>query len=601
MGGVNSMCIPRNNPSYCHENHMTPRKIKGHKRNLSATFNMVTDADSVDTVVDLLNINLASEEELMTLPGINRNVAKEIVAYRKQIDGFKKVEDLALVSGVGAAKLGVIRQEICVKRNQGSLSTTPSSSHLDLPANQSERLFVNNRLKPSNTSVRPKPSINDSNIFQLMKVKGLNQVLAENIVSYRDKKGRFRGMDDLVKVKGIHPALLAAFRHRVLLNAEKPPPRGNGFLLQQSAGPGVESDRSSDSKSLKSTETTSLLGGMNLSASQVDILSQFEPLKTKHVRPVCKSFNFRRDDISAFRVGSWNVERFNLAKACNPGCLEVVCMTVLENGLSLVAFQELADKEALEKVCAELNHPSLPKMKRWSGHRGSWKCAVSDATGRMYQGNEYNGFLYDTSNGLELFSAELIQKASSKSERYFVRRPYMGFFKIDNFDFVLASVHLKASGQRSEHMDDLQKEILAIPSLVEAVQDHIISEKDIILVGDFNLESQSEDFNDLRDAGYVNVLDDENTNISEVNLKGNRQYDHIWVNKQTRRVYTKNSHVVREGLSHPFIPDGRWGWGGLVSDHCPIWAEFYTNKDYDRKNYDIDLNNILLKPSESSL
>jgi competence ComEA-like helix-hairpin-helix protein len=308
---------------------MTPRKIKGHKRNLSATFNIVADAESADTTIDLLNINLATEEELMTLPGINRNVAKEIVAYRKQIDGFKKVEDLALVSGVGAAKLGVIRQEICVKRNQCSLSTTPSSSHPDLPAGQNDRV-TNRSLKPYSASVRPKVSVNDSNVFQLMKVKGLTQQLAENIVSYRDKKGRFRTLDELVKVKGIHPALLGAVRHRVILNAEPRPVSGNGFLPQGTTH-GVELDRSSDTKSLKSSnETASLLG--NLSASQVDLLSHFEPLKTKHVRPVYKSFSFRRDNISAFRVGSWNLERFNSAKASNPGVLEVVCMTVLENG-----------------------------------------------------------------------------------------------------------------------------------------------------------------------------------------------------------------------------------------------------------------------------
>jgi hypothetical protein len=46
------------------------------------------------------------------------------------------------------------------------------------------------------------------------------------------------------------------------------------------------------------------------------------------------------------------------------------------------------------------------------------------------------------------------------------------------------------------------------------------------------------DFTNLRDAGYVNVLDDENTNISEVNLEGNRQYDHIWINKHTRNIFT---------------------------------------------------------------
>lgn len=109
--------------------------------------------------------------------------------------------------------------------------------------------------------------------------------------------------------------------------------------------------------------------------------------------------------------------------------------------LDLVAFQELADSEALEKVwttlariyavrtctqkvisaykcakrfekeqhcvqptqgivtsiacrqrlleflqiCKELNNPTLRAVKSWQGKRGHWKCTVSEPTGRMYK------------------------------------------------------------------------------------------------------------------------------------------------------------------------------------------------------------------------
>ena len=33
------------------------------------------------------------------------------------------------------------------------------------------------------------------------------------------------------------------------------------------------------------------------------------------------------------------------------------------------------------------------------------------------------------------------------------------------------------------------------------------------------------------------------------------------------------SGVIRDNLSSMWIPAG-WSWGGLVSDHCPIWLEF---------------------------
>lgn len=64
--------------------------------------------------IDQLNVNIATEEELMTLPGVSRADAHSIVEYRQRLGRFKKVEDLALVSGIGADKLALIRPEICV-------------------------------------------------------------------------------------------------------------------------------------------------------------------------------------------------------------------------------------------------------------------------------------------------------------------------------------------------------------------------------------------------------------------------------------------------------------------------------------------------------
>ena len=52
----------------------------------------------------------------MTLPGITRSVARNIVEYRTAIGGFRRVEDLALVSGVGAAKLQEFKSDITVKK-----------------------------------------------------------------------------------------------------------------------------------------------------------------------------------------------------------------------------------------------------------------------------------------------------------------------------------------------------------------------------------------------------------------------------------------------------------------------------------------------------
>lgn len=58
-------------------------------------------------------------------------------------------------------------------------------------------------------------------------------------------------------------------------------------------------------------------------------------------------------------------------------------------------------------------------------------------------------------------------------------------------------------------------------------------------------------------------------------------------------VLVGNHGVVREGLTSPWIPDG-WSWGGVVSDHCPIWAEYFVDKDLDTGPIVRDLEGITL-------
>lgn len=48
-----------------------------------------------------IDINKASEEDLVALPGIGIKTARAIVAYREVIGGYKSLEQLRLVRGVG--------------------------------------------------------------------------------------------------------------------------------------------------------------------------------------------------------------------------------------------------------------------------------------------------------------------------------------------------------------------------------------------------------------------------------------------------------------------------------------------------------------------
>ena len=64
----------------------------------------------------VVNINTATAEELQLLPGIGEARAKAVIELRKQNGGFKSVDELVQVKGIGETALKRLRPYV---RTQG--------------------------------------------------------------------------------------------------------------------------------------------------------------------------------------------------------------------------------------------------------------------------------------------------------------------------------------------------------------------------------------------------------------------------------------------------------------------------------------------------
>ncbi|KER22655.1 hypothetical protein T265_09316 [Opisthorchis viverrini] len=297
------------------------------------------------------------------------------------------------------------------------------------------------------------------------------------------------------------------------------------------------------------------------------------------------------------RIASWNLNRFTLAKARHPGFREVLCLTILRSKISLMVLQEVASVDVADVLCAELNSPTLPHVRKWAHDHPpwcvpKWKVASStQAVGSMFAGREYALFLYNENAGVCISRTSLMEPPTvAKSLKVFSRSPCPALCKIRSARLILVSVHLKARGLRNSRIGRTAAEVQALETVVQAFYDTQSPQSHLVILGDFNLNPEHEAFSRLRERGFQSVLNGYQATTPQSNLKDQSDspsstlcptaYDNAWISPSlisvdtTDSSYTGNSGVITSGLRHPLIPgDIGAGANGFISDHCPIWFD----------------------------
>lgn len=73
---------------------------------------------SLPASADAIDLNRATEEDLLTLPGIGQTLAQRIVEYRNTVGAFSAPEQIMDVDGIGSGIFEKIRELITVEELQ---------------------------------------------------------------------------------------------------------------------------------------------------------------------------------------------------------------------------------------------------------------------------------------------------------------------------------------------------------------------------------------------------------------------------------------------------------------------------------------------------
>jgi competence ComEA-like helix-hairpin-helix protein len=129
------------------------------------------------TAAAAIDINTASLSQFEALKGIGPVLAARIVGFREKQGGFVKVQDLLMVYGVKDSLLSALAPYL--------------------------------RLDDSRV---PKANLNQASVLQLVQKAGLQVVVAQAVVRWRQQNGAFATFDELENFEGLSAASMAALK-----------------------------------------------------------------------------------------------------------------------------------------------------------------------------------------------------------------------------------------------------------------------------------------------------------------------------------------------------------------------------------------------------
>lgn len=256
---------------------------------------------------------------------------------------------------------------------------------------------------------------------------------------------------------------------------------------------------------------------------------------------------------NTIKIASFNIKVFGRATASKPEVMRILANII--SRFDIVAIQEIRDNSGTAIQALEAQVDSLGR---------DYSCIVGPRMGRSTSKEQY-AFMYRTDT-LQTTGSYTFDDTAD----IFERPPYIAYFKVINgkFDFVLIDIHTAP--------DAATAEISGLPAVITDAKQHF-NEQDVITLGDFNADCDyfnENSYSTIFDPAYYGWII---PNSADTNIASSKDctYDRIVITASGNEDYTGQYGVYRfdDGMTLEAAED--------VSDHRPVWAEFYIGQDID--------------------
>jgi endonuclease/exonuclease/phosphatase family metal-dependent hydrolase len=267
--------------------------------------------------------------------------------------------------------------------------------------------------------------------------------------------------------------------------------------------------------------------------------------------PCCRSRGPSNPPRETLRIVSFNIRTFGAAKMGRPELAELLADILSRAGIAAVQ---------------ELRSAAIEPLELFMSYLPGYGCALGPREGRSAYKEQFL-VVYDREK-ISLLGME----AYPDPEDAFERNPLGLYFKaVDGFDFILINNHVKPG--------DAPREIAALEEAA-AWFGGLWGDPDLVILGDLNADGAYYDEAELEgifpyDRYSILITNDYDTTVAE---SGNT-YDRIIISAAAREDYAGFSGVWR--FAELYDLESRGIEERELSDHYPVWADFYTGPDTD--------------------